>query len=60
MVVNALADYHNNVALRAFESRVLTHHGFHMAGDRKKTASPAGAAWATPQILPVGRWAAWV
>lgn len=38
-VVNALVDSHGNVALRALESRVLTHHSFHMAGDRKRTAS---------------------
>lgn len=37
-VVNALVDSHGNVALRALESRVLTHHSFHMAGDRKRTA----------------------
>lgn len=60
MVINALLDSHDNVALRALESRVLTHHSFHMAIRSKENSEPTDAAWVSPQILPVGRWATWV
>lgn len=48
VVVKALVDSHGNVALRALESRILTHHSFHMAGDRERTAT-ADALWVSPQ-----------